>query len=261
MVKVVILCGGLGTRLREETEFKPKPLVDIGGMPIIWHIMKIYSFYGYKEFILPLGYKGEMIKEFFVHFNWRANNFSLKMGSKSVELMKDHNNEDWTIHFVDTGLEAGTAQRLFRIKSLLDNEDTFMLTYGDGVADINLTELIEFHKKQGAIATITGINVRSRYGILQTKDTKVLNFIEKPIDKELINSGFMVFNREVWKHLTDENVMLEEAGNGLLPQLAQTGQVSVYHHKGFWACMDTYRDYIKLNEEWKNKAPWKIWNK
>ena len=175
--------------------------------------------------------------------------------------MENHKNENWTIHFVDTGLEAGSSQRLFRIKSLLEKEDTFMLTYGDGIADINLKELLDFHKKQKTIATIIGINVRSRYGILETKGTKVLDFIEKPFDKELVNGGFMVFNKDVLNYLTDENMMLEEAEKGLLPKLAQLSQVSVYHHKGFWACMDTYRDYLKLNEEWKNKATWKIWDK
>ena len=258
-MKVVILCGGKGTRLREETEFKPKPLVDVGGMPIIWHIMKIYSHYGHKEFILPLGYKGDMIKEFFVDFNWRANDFTLNLATKNLEVHPSHKNEDWDMHFVDTGLKSGTGLRLYKVKHMLRNDDPFMLTYGDGLSDVNINSLLDFHKQQNTIATIAGVNVSSRFGVLETKENKVIRFTEKPMNEDIINAGFMVFNKQVFDHLDGKDVMLEEAGSGLLPQLAELGQVSVYHHPGFWHSMDTYRDYLKLNEFWETDPKWKIW--
>ena len=255
-MKVVILCGGMGTRLKEETEFKPKPLVNVGGMPILWHIMKIYSHYGHKEFILPLGYRGEMIKEFFVNFNWMANDFSLDLKDKKVEIHNNHKNEDWTIHFVDTGLESGTALRLYKIKELLKDEEDFMLTYGDGVADIDMNKLVEFHKQEGSVATLTGIQTASRFGVIETDENKVTSFVEKPFGNDRLNGGFFVFNKRIFDHIDNSNVML--VGH-TLPKLANTGDLSIYKHDGFWHCMDTYRDYLKLNEIWKNNPKWKIW--
>lgn len=259
MVKAVILCGGRGTRLKEETEFKPKPLIEIGGMPIIWHIMKVYSYYGHNEFILPLGYKGEMIKEFFTNFSWRANDFSLNLKSEAISVHENHKKEDWDIHFVDTGVDSGTGLRLFKVKDFLKEGNLFLLTYGDGVSDVDINKLIEFHKKQNTIATITGVNVYSSFGVLKTSNNKVIKFIEKPLNNDMINGGFMVFNKEVFEHMNDENSMLEENGLGLLPKLAEMGEVSVYHHTGFWKCMDNYRDYIILNRLWRDSPKWKVW--
>lgn len=259
MAKVVILCGGRGTRLREETEFKPKPLVDIGGMPILWHIMKIYSHYDHNEFILPLGYKGEMIKEFFMDFGWRSNDFSLNLKSDTISVHEDHKKEDWNIHFVDTGIESGTGLRLFKVRNFLKDDNFFLLTYGDGVSDVDINRLIDFHKQQKTIATITGVNVLSSYGVLKVDNNKVTKFAEKPMDKSIINGGFMVFNKEAFDHMKDEDLMLEEGDSGLLPKLAKMGEVSVYYHKGFWKSMDNYRDHLEFNRLWKENPRWKIW--
>jgi glucose-1-phosphate cytidylyltransferase len=257
-MKVVILCGGLGTRLNEETEFKPKPLVQVGGMPILWHIMKIYSHYGHNEFILPLGYKGDMIKEFFIHFNWRANDFTLDMMSKHCAVHNNHKNEDWKIHFVDTGLETKTALRVKKIQHIIGDDKEFMLTYGDGVSDVDINRLIEFHRAQKRIATITGVKVSSKFGVLASNGNQLTDFNEKPEEANFINGGFMVFDSKVFKHFNDEDLMLEEK-NGPLTKLAKLGEVSVYNHDGFWHSMDTYRDYLRLNQIWKESASWKIW--
>ncbi|MEA2036731.1 MAG: sugar phosphate nucleotidyltransferase [Nanoarchaeota archaeon] len=257
--KAVILCGGRGTRLKEETEFKPKPLVEIGSMPLLWHIMKIYSHYGHNEFVLPLGYKGDMIKEFFMDFSWRANDFSLNLKSDAVSVHENHKKEDWNIHFVDTGLKSGTGLRLFKVKDFLEGDDNFLLTYGDGVSNVDINKLIDFHKKQKTIATITGVNVYSGFGILKVNNNKVVKFTEKPINQDMINGGFMVFNKRVFDHINDNNSMLEEYGSGLLPKLAKIGEVSVYHHTGFWKSMDNYRDYLELNKIWKEDPRWKVW--
>lgn len=259
MAKVVILCGGKGTRLREETEFKPKPLVEVGGMPLLWHVMKIYSSYGHKEFILPLGYKGEMIKEFFVNFSRRANDFSLNLKSDSISVHENHKREDWNIHFINTGLDSGTGLRLYKVRNFLKQDDYFLLTYGDGVSDVDINKLIEFHKKQKTIATVTGVNVFSSFGVLKTENNKVVKFTEKPLNENIINGGFMVFNKEIFDHMDDNNLMIEQYGSGLLPKLAEKGQVSVYHHTGFWKCMDNYRHYLELNKFWKENPKWKIW--
>lgn len=257
-MKAVIYCGGQGTRLREETEFKPKPLVEVGGMPILWHIMKIYAKYGYKEFILPLGYRGDLVKEFFINFNWRANDFTLDLMKKKIEVHENHKNEGWVIHFVDTGLETKTALRLKKVKHLLEKDETFLLTYGDGLADIDLKKLVEFHKKQKRIATITGVRVSSRFGTLNVEGSSVKEFREKPREPSLINGGFMVFDSKVFDYISDKDVMLESP-DGPLTKLSNKGQVSVYPHLGFWHCMDTYRDYLSLNKIWKEDPKWKVW--
>lgn len=258
-MKTVILCGGMGTRLKEETEYKPKPLVNVGPYPIIWHIMKTYSHQGYKEFVLPLGFKGEVIKDYFVNLNWKNNNFSLNLKNKDIRLHDMQNLEDWSIDFVDTGLETLTGARLYQIKHLLENEDDFFLTYGDGLADIDVNKLLEFHKKKGKIATITGINIDSRYGILDIdhKEETITHFSEKPKGQEYINGGFMVFSKRIFEHLKEDNVMFEKT---LLPTLAEMGELAVFKHHGFWHCMDTHRDYLDLNELWKTNPKWKIWS-
>lgn len=257
-MKVVIFCGGKGTRLKEETEYKPKPLVDVGGMPILWHIMKHYSHYGFNEFVLCLGYKGDMIKRYFLDYEWMANDFTINLKNRMEWITHFRNDlEDWKITLAETGLDSMTAKRLKLIEKYIDT-DTFMLTYGDGVSDVNLKELLEFHKKKGKLVTITGLHPTSKYGVLDVDDGLVKDFREKPILNDLINGGFMVMNKDIFKHIKkEENDMLVFK---TLPELAKKGEVAVYKHKGFWHCMDTYRDYLKLNELWNSNRPWKIWD-
>jgi len=197
-MKVIILCGGMGTRLKEETEYRPKPLVSIGGMPIVWHIMKIYSHFGHNDFILALGYKGNMIKEYFMHYQWDSFDFTLNLKSQQTVYHTQHAMEDWNITFADTGLDSMTAKRLSKLKKYLKDEDMFMLTYGDGVANIDIDKLIEFHKKMGKVATITGLHPHSKYGVIDVSDGIVKDFREKPVLNDLINGGFMVFNKEIF---------------------------------------------------------------
>lgn len=256
-MKTVILCGGKGTRLREETEFKPKPLVEIGAKPILWHIMKIYSAFGYGEFILTLGYKGKMIKEYFMDYDWRDNNFKLSLMDKEIIFNNKDAREDWIIDFIDTGRESQTALRLYKLKDHLKDEDTFMLTYGDGVADVNIDKLIEFHREKGKIVTVTALHPRSKYGVIRTDgDGLVEEFKEKPILNDFVNGGFMVFDRKIFDYLDNRNVMLVY---DTLPRLAAKGEVALFHHEGFWHCMDTYKDYLRLNKMWRNNPGWKIW--
>lgn len=257
-MKVVILCGGEGTRLKEETEFKPKPLVEVGGMPILWHIMKIYAHYGHKEFILPLGYKGELIKQFFVDFNWRANDFTLNFMDKKINVHENHKNEDWVIHFVDTGLKTLTGLRLKKVESFIKPDKEFMLTYGDGVADIDINKLIDFHRESNADITLSGIKISSKFGVLNIENNKLTQFEEKPITNDRINGGFMVINSNVFEIISNKNIMLESS-DGPITQLALKNKVAVYPHDGVWYCMDTYRDYKILNEVWENNPKWKIW--
>jgi glucose-1-phosphate cytidylyltransferase len=258
-MKVVIFCGGEGTRLKEETEFKPKPLVEIGGMPILWHIMKIYSHYGHKEFILPLGFKGDLIKQYFINFNWRANDFTLNLMNKKINVHENHKNEDWIIHFVDTGLSTKTAVRLKRIEKFIGDDENFMATYGDGVSDIDINALIKHHKKNKKIITITGINKPSQYGIIRIdKNNCAIGFKEKKPSEHIINGGFMIMNKKIFRYLSEkENYMLEEK---VLPELTLKKEISIYRHSGFWNSMDTYRDYINLNIIWKENRAWEIWN-
>jgi len=259
-MKVVILCGGLGTRLREESEFKPKPLVEIGGKPILWHIMKIYSQNGFKDFVLCLGYKGHMIKDYFYHYDLLEKDSTITLGSLEPIIHCDNNSEkDWTITFVDTGEETLKGGRLKRIEKYI-SDDIFMVTYGDGVADINIKSLIDFHKSHGKTATLTGVFPISRFGELITENSRVLKFQEKPqSDTKPINGGFFVFNKKIFNYLEDrEDCDLEF---GVLEKLAQDSELMMYTHKGFWQCMDTPRELEYLKKAWKeNKAPWKIWN-
>jgi len=259
MIKVVILCGGLGTRLREETEFRPKPMVEIGGKPILWHIMKIYSHYGIKDFVLSLGYKGEMIKEYFYHYEILNNDFTIELGNKkNIEIHSNNAEKDWCITLADTGDKALKGARLKRVQQYVD-DDTFMLTYGDGVADVDINALLAFHNKHGKLATVTGINPASRFGELKIKGNQVESFSEKPKDSGgLINGGFFVFNRGIFDYLSeDENCDLEI---GPLEKIATEGQLMVYKHRGSWTCMDTIRDMEYLNKLWaEGKAEWKVW--
>jgi glucose-1-phosphate cytidylyltransferase len=256
-MKVVILAGGLGARLREETEYKPKPMISIGSMPILWHIMKIYSSYNYKDFVICGGYKNEMIKSFFHNFESNISHLNItEEDYKTDENKNDIDELSWKITVSDTGTSTMTGGRIFKIKKYLDNE-TFMCTYGDGVADVNLQDLLAFHRKHGKIATVTSVQPPSRFGILNfNKDGLVTNFEEKPKNKDWINGGFFVFEPEIFEYLNEDSVLEHEP----LFNLASQGQLVAYRHEGFWQPMDTYRETLLLNEMWsKGDAPWKIW--
>lgn len=258
-MKVVILCGGLGTRLREETEFRPKPMIEIGGKSILWHTMKIYAHYGYKDFILALGYKGEMIKQYFYNYEVLNNDFTIELGNqKNIEIHSGHSEKGWRVTLADTGDKALKGARLKRVEKYIHDEQ-FMMTYGDGVANIDIYSLLAFHNTHGKLATVTGINPASRFGELKTEGNQVESFSEKPeTSSGLINGGFFVFNKGIFDYLsTDDNCDLEI---GALEKVASEGQLMVYKHTGFWACMDTLRDTDYLNNLWnENKAFWKVW--
>ncbi|MGA1823520.1 MAG: glucose-1-phosphate cytidylyltransferase [bacterium] len=257
-MKVVILCGGFGTRLREETEIKPKPMVEIGGMPILWHIMKTYAYYGFDEFILCLGYKGEIIKDYFYHYEMLSSDFTIELGTKNITIHPRHAEHGWKITLVDTGLKTMTGARIKRVEQFVDG-DCFMVTYGDGVTDLNIQELIRYHKSHGKIGTVTGASPPSRYGELSIQKDQVLSFHEKPKDQvNFINGGYFVLNREFFQYLKeDEDCILEREP---LERLVLDGELNVYTHTGFWQCMDTYRDYKYLNKLWDMAhPPWKVW--
>lgn len=262
-MKVIILCGGKGTRLREETEYRPKPLVQIGKMPILWHIMKTYSYYGYKDFILCLGYKGEMIKDYFLDFEELSNDFTLKLRSNQEEKIIHHqpdNLEDWNITFADTGLNSMTGARVARIKKYLDNDEDFLLTYGDGVADVDIKKLYEFHKEKGKIVTVTGIKPPTFLGTLKLDGDRVASFQEKvPLDS-IVSGGFFVCNKKIFDYLSeDEDCVLEEES---FRKIVQDDQMAVYHHQGFWYTMNTAKEAEELNKMWeKGETPWMIWKK
>ena len=255
-MKLVILAGGLGTRLSEETIVKPKPMVQIGGQPILWHIMKLYSHYGVNDFIVCLGYKGFMIKEYFANYFLHMSDVTFDIANNK---MKVHhaNAEPWSVTLIDTGEKTSTGGRLKRVEAFIGEED-FCFTYGDGVADINIGKLVQFHKEQGTLATVTSIQPPGRYGILDIAHSKVTGFQEKPRgDGGWINGGFFVLSPQVIKYIDNDNIVWERQP---LETLASEGQLSTYHHNGFWQAMDTLRDNIMLNELWENsKAPWKVW--
>lgn len=259
-MQTIILCGGMGTRLKEETEYKPKPLVPIGNRPILWHIMKTFAHYGHTNFVLTLGYKGEMIKDYFCNYELINNDVTIELGKpESLCLHNTHSEAGWKLTLANTGDQTLKGGRVKRVEKYI-TEDTFMLTYGDGVADVDINDLIAFHKSHGKIATLTGVNPIARFGELQIQVDKVLSFREKPqvTDGDLINGGFFVFSRKFFDYLTeDEDCDLEY---GAVEKLAEEGQLMVYKHRGFWYCMDTLRDTEKLNEMWNSgKAPWKVW--
>ena len=255
-MKVAILAGGLGTRLSEETILKPKPMVEIGGMPILWHIMKIYSSYGYNEFIVCLGYKGYIIKEFFHNYFLHMSDVEIDIGSNEIRYFNSKS-ENWKITLVDTGLNSMTGSRLKRIEPYLS--DDFMLTYGDGISDIDIRRLVENHKKSGHLATLTSVQPDGRYGILDIEDDIVSKFVEKPAgDNNWINAGFFVMNKKVLSLLdkTRDDEVLEL---DLLSKLAESGDLGVYRHYSFWKCMDTLRDKDILDSMWHNNPKWKVW--
>lgn len=258
-MKVVILCGGLGTRLKEETEFRPKTMVEIGGRPILWHIMKTYMHYGFNEFVLCLGYKGEMIKDYFNNYEILNSDFTIEFGyKKNIEIHSSHNETGWKVTLAETGANTMKGARLKKVEKYIDG-DEFMLTYGDGVASVDIKSLLAFHRTHGKIVTLTGVNPVSRFGELKIKGDQVEVFREKPEDSTgLVNGGFFVFNRKIFDYLTeDDNCDLEI---GPLEKICQQGQMMVYKHTGAWFCMDTFRDVEHLNNIWKTgKAGWKVW--
>jgi len=255
-MKVVLLAGGLGTRLSEETVVKPKPMVEIGGKPILWHIMKSYSHWGFNDFVICLGYKGYMIKEFFVNYLTHQSDLTIDLRANTSQI---HNNkaEPWRITLVDTGDKTLTGGRVLRVKEYLGKE-TFMLTYGDGVADINIEKLLEFHRGHGRLATVTAVRPPSRFGGMSINDSWVTDFIEKPqIGEGWINGGFFVLEPGVLDYIRGDETLFEREP---LETLSRDGQLAAYKHDSFWQCMDTLRDVTLLNELWdSHNPPWKLW--
>jgi glucose-1-phosphate cytidylyltransferase len=256
-MKVVILAGGLGTRLTEATTVRPKPMVEIGGHPLLWHIMKHYSHYGFKEFYIALGYRGDVIKRFFLDYFNLSGNMTVDLSSGQVE-MHDRECEDWKVHLVDTGLETQTGGRIKRLEPLL-KDAPFMVTYGDGVCNIDLGELSRFHRTHGRIATVTAVRPPSRFGGLIFEGEMVTEFTEKPqIGEGWINGGFLVFEPALFEYLLNDQTVLE---SGALEQIAANRQLMAFRHDQFWQCMDTLRDKNLLESLWQeHRAPWKVWN-
>lgn len=259
-MKVVILAGGYGTRISEESYLRPKPMIEIGGHPILWHIMKGYSYHGFNEFIICCGYKGHMIKEYFADYYLHNSDVTFDFSNKNKMIIHSNVAEPWKVTLVDTGYDTMTGGRLKRIEKYIGNE-TFMLTYGDGVSDVNINKILEFHKQNGKIATMTAIQPGGRFGVLQIDeedDTRVNCFAEKAKeDGGWINAGFMVLEPEIFKYIKNDSSVFEKE---TLEKIALEGQLNAFKYKGFWHCMDTQRDKIVLEDMWKNgEAKWKIW--
>ena len=254
-MKTVILCGGLGTRLSEETQLKPKPMVEIGERPILWHIMKIYERHGFNDFVLALGYKGEVIKDYFLHYHARLSDLTVDLRTGTV----DYSNptaEDWRVTLVDTGANTMTGGRLLRLANLLRPHGTFMVTYGDGVSDIDVTQLLAFHRSHGRLATLTAVRPPVRFGDVRMEGERVTSFVEKPQAGEgWINGGFFIFEPAILDYIDGDATMLEREP---LERLARDGQLMAYHHAHYWQCMDTIRDKQALEALWSSgQAPWK----
>lgn len=257
-MKVVILAGGFGTRISEESHLKPKPMVEIGDKPILWHIMKIYSYYGFNDFIICLGYKGYCIKDYFAHYFLHNSDVTFDFTNHNHQIVHNHHAEPWRVTLVDTGLQTMTGGRVKRIQTYTGNEP-FMLTYGDGVSDINIKKLIDYHKSHGKLVTVTTTQPTGRFGALDlTENNQVTSFMEKPKgDGSWINAGFFVMQPEVFKYITDDSTILERDP---LENLAKDGELMAYKHTGFWQPMDTMRDKNLLESLWQSgKAPWKVW--
>jgi glucose-1-phosphate cytidylyltransferase len=257
-MKVVILAGGLGTRLAEETEVKPKPMVEVGGRPILWHIMKHFGHYGFREFCIALGYKGEVIKRYFLDYNRLSGSMTIDLSTGTVDT-HNHEGEGWIVHLVDTGLRTLTGGRVKRLEPWL-RDDTFMVTYGDGVSDIDLRDLLRFHRAHGRLATVTAVRPPARFGGLAFDGDLVARFVEKPqIGEGWINGGFLVFEPGVFEYLTGDASSLEADA---LERLAADRQLAAYQHARFWQCMDTLRDVHLLESLWQGgRPPWKIWTR
>lgn len=258
-IKVVILCGGRGIRLGEETESRPKPLVEIGGRPILWHIMKIYSHYGFHDFILCLGYKGDMIREYFLNYEAMNNDFTIYLGKKDrVSFHNRHFENGWKVTLVDTGTDAQTGARIKKVEKYI-NGSAFMVTYGDGVGNVNIGKIFDFYKKQKKTGIVTAVHPSSRFGELVIRNDQVVKFTEKPqVSEGFINGGFFVFHRKFLSYLnTGDDCCLEREP---LEQLAGDSGLAVYKHNGFWQCMDTRRELDLLNKLWhESRAAWKVW--
>lgn len=255
-IPVVILCGGRGTRLAEQTEMKPKPMVEIGGHPILWHIMKHYSYYGYNEFFLALGYKGEQIKRYFLEFSALSRDFTVSVKDGQVRMLGEHDGENWIIHLMDTGADTLTGGRLKRLEHLI-NGKTFMMTYGDGVGPVDIPKLLAFHRSHGGLVTLTAVHPPARFGALEFEGNRICHFKEKSILHEgWINGGFFVIEAAALQCI-EEDVMWEHAP---MEHLAEIGQLFSYKHDGFWQCMDTLRDLNFLESTWNGgNPPWKLW--
>jgi glucose-1-phosphate cytidylyltransferase len=255
-MKVAILAGGLGTRLSEETTLRPKPMVEIGGKPILWHIMHIYACFGYKEFVVALGYKGEIIKDYFLNYHYRSRSITVKLKTGEVTI---HNGdgEDWIVHLLDTGAETNTGGRVKRLAEFAGNE-AFMMTYGDGVSNIDISRLLDFHSQQKKLVTMTAVRPPARFGQMLIDNHQVIQFREKPqIGEGWINGGFFVIEPAVTRYIQDDHTAWEFE---TLEEIAADGQLAAYEHEDFWQCMDTMRDVHNLEKLWQDgKAPWKLW--
>jgi len=256
-MKVVILAGGLGTRLSEETAIRPKPMVEVGGYPLLWHLMNTYAHYGLKRFVLALGYKGEVVKDYFLRYHAANSDITVNLCDGSVQYHKTHR-RDWEVRMLDTGQSTLTGGRLHRLEPHLREGGTFMLTYGDGVADINIAELLEFHRRHGRIATLTAVRPPARFGTMSFDGDEVTDFKEKLQTQEgWINGGFFVFEPDIFDYLHGDETVLE---GDPLERLAAAGELMAFRHSGFWQCMDTLRDRNRLESLWESgQAPWKVW--
>lgn len=255
-MKTVLLAGGLGTRLREETEFKPKPMVEVGSRPILWHIMKTFEASGHRDFIVCAGYRSEVIKNYFSNLVNLASDFSIEFGTEPKIDFKELDIPNWNVTISDTGLETMTGGRIKKIEKYVDRK-TFFCTYGDGLANVNIEQLLEFHKSHGKIATVTAVHPTSRFGQLSVEtDGKVSEFSEKPLTDEWINGGYFVFEPEIFNYLSVDSILEKDA----LPILAKNDQLRAFKHEGYWQPMDTFREFTILNELWNSgNAPWKVW--
>ncbi len=257
-MKVVLLAGGFGTRISEESYLRPKPMVEIGTKPILWHIMKIYSSFGYNDFVICCGYKAHMIKEYFANYYLHTSDVTFDFANKNKMTLHSNFSEPWKVTLVDTGLNTMTGGRIKRIKPHVENE-TFMVTYGDGVSDVNINDLVKFHKSHGKIATMTAVNVSQRFGVLDIdKDGTINSFREKKkTDSSLINGGFMVLEPDIFNYIDGDETIFEQEP---LESVAKKGELKAFIHSGFWQCMDTQRDKMQLEKMWEDrKAPWKLW--
>ncbi len=254
--KVVILCGGLGARMKEETEFRPKPLVNVGNKPILWHIMKLFSFYGYRDFILCLGYKGDLIKEYFLKFRALNNDFTINLSDRSnITFYDEEKDYDWNITLASTGIETPTGGRIKLAEKHISTE-TFFVTYGDGLSDLNLQKLLKTHEESGKIATMTGVHPISRYGVIDHRNGLIKSFQEKPLLDGYINGGFFLFNKGVFNYLEKESVLETDT----VAKLIKDDQIAFFKHDGFWRSIDTFKDAQTLNNMYRNRVrPWMIW--
>lgn len=255
-IPVVIFCGGQGSRMKEETEFRPKPMVSVGGKPILWHVMKIYAHYGFNNFIFTLGYKGDYIKDYFVNEKYFTHDLTINTKTGETKIIEESKtgNDDFNITFVDTGLESLTGTRLLQVKKYITG-DTFMVTYGDGVGNVDIEKVVAFHKKKDVIGVITGVHPKSKWGlVVADKNDLIEKFEQKPKLNQYVNGGFMVFKKKVFDYLR-ENEMIEVG----LGRLTKDRELAVYRHNGYWVAMDTYQDLEEVNKQWIEDPKWKIW--